>query len=100
MVHNNLKNKDKMFSVAPMMDWTDPYDRYFLRLISKHAWLYSEMVTAEAVIHGDRDKLLGFDAAEHPVALQLGGGDPVKLARAAGIGADYGYDENHRRCHK
>ncbi len=76
-----------------MMDWTDPYDRYFLRLISKHAWLYSEMVTAEAILHGDRDRLLGFDAAEHPVALQLGGSDPVKLAHAAGIGADYGYDE-------
>ncbi len=76
-----------------MMDWTDPYDRYFLRLISKHAWLYSEMVTAEAILHGDRDRLLGFDEAEHPVALQLGGSDPDKLAQAAGIGADYGYDE-------
>ncbi len=76
-----------------MMDWTDPYDRYFLRLISKHAWLYSEMVTAEAILHGDRDRLLLFDETEHPVALQLGGSDPVKLAQAAAIGADYGYDE-------
>lgn len=76
-----------------MMDWTDPYDRYFLRLISKHAWLYSEMVTADAVIHGDRDKILGFDGAEHPVALQLGGSDAHKLAQASRIGADYGYDE-------
>jgi len=76
-----------------MMDWTDPYDRYFLRLISNHAYLYSEMVTAEAVIHGDRDRLLGFDDVEHPVALQLGGSDPVRLEEAARIGADYGYDE-------
>jgi len=83
----------RYFSIAPMMDWTDPYDRYFLRLISRHAYLYSEMVTAEAVIHGDRDRLLGFDAAEHPVALQLGGSNPVRLAEAARIGADYGYDE-------
>jgi len=88
-----LKNKEKIFSVAPMMDWTDPYDRYFLRLISERAYLYSEMVTAEAVIHGDRDRLLGFEAVEHPVALQLGGSDPLKLAEAARIGADYGYDE-------
>ncbi len=76
-----------------MMDWTDPYDRYFLRLISEHLYLYSEMVTAEAVIHGDRNKLLRFDAVEHPVALQLGGSDPVRLAQAARIGAVYGYDE-------
>ncbi len=93
MYHKSLKNKEKIFSIAPMMDWTDPYDRYFLRLISRHAWLYSEMITAEAVIHGSRDRLLGFDAAEHPVALQLGGSQPDKLAEAARIAADYGYDE-------
>ena len=87
------ENFGHRFTVAPMMDWTDPYDRYFLRLISGRAWLYSEMVTAEAVIHGDREKLLGFDVAEHPVGLQLGGSDPVKLAQAARIGVDYGYDE-------
>ncbi len=93
MYHKTLKNKEKIFSVAPMMDWTDRHDRYFLRLITKHAWLYSEMVTADAVIHGDREKLLGFDAAEHSVALQLGGSDPARLAEASRIGADYGYDE-------
>jgi len=88
-----IKNKTHKFSVAPMMDWTDHNDRYFLRLISRHAWLYSEMVTADAVIHGDRDAILAFNDAEHPVGLQLGGSDPVKLAQAASIGADYGYDE-------
>jgi tRNA-dihydrouridine synthase A len=80
-------------SVAPMMEWTDRHCRYFLRLISPHARLYTEMVTAQAVLHGDRERLLGFDAAEHPVALQLGGSDPDMLARAATIGAGFGYDE-------
>jgi len=75
------------------MDGTDRHCRYFHRLLSKHARLYSEMITADAVIHGKRDKLLGFDRAEHPVALQLGGSDPEKLAMAAKIGADFGYDE-------
>lgn len=83
----------RRFCVAPMMDWTDRHDRYLLRLLSRHALLYSEMVTADAVIHGDRERLLGFDAAEHPVALQLGGADPERLAEAARIGADWGYDE-------
>ena len=76
-----------------MMDWTDRHDRFFLRLISAHVMLYTEMVTADAVIHGDRARLLGFDAAEHPVALQLGGSDPDALARAAAIGQGFGYDE-------
>jgi tRNA-dihydrouridine synthase A len=80
-------------SIAPMMEWTDRHCRYFLRLISPHARLYTEMVTAQAVLHGDRERLLGFDAAEHPVALQLGGSDPDALARAATIGAGFGYDE-------
>lgn len=84
---------DKKISVAPMMDWTDRHDRFFLRLISARAILYTEMVTTGAVIHGNRDQLLGFDAAEHPVALQLGGSDPAALAQAAVIAADYGYDE-------
>lgn len=75
------------------MDWTDRFDRYFLRLLSRHARLYTEMLTAHAVIHGDRAHLLGFDAAEHPLALQLGGSDPHMLAEAAKIGADFGYDE-------
>jgi tRNA-dihydrouridine synthase A len=81
------------FAVAPMMEWTDRHCRYFLRLISKHAFLYTEMITAEAVLYGDRERVLGFDEAEHPVGLQLGGSDPDKLGRAAKIGADFGYDE-------
>ena len=76
-----------------MMEWTDRHCRHFLRLISKRTFLYTEMVTAEAVLHGDRERVLGFDAAEHPLALQLGGSDPKKLAAAARVGADYGYDE-------
>jgi tRNA-dihydrouridine synthase A len=84
---------DRRFSVAPMMDWTDRHCRAFHRVLSRRALLYTEMVTAPAVIHGDRDRLLGFDAGEHPVALQLGGSDPAQLAEAARIGADYGYDE-------
>jgi tRNA-dihydrouridine synthase A len=80
-------------SVAPMMDWTDRHCRYVHRLLSKNALLYTEMVTAPAVIHGDRERLLGFDPAEHPVALQLGGSDPAQLAEACRIASDYGYDE-------
>lgn len=76
-----------------MMDWTDRHCRVFHRLMTKHALLYTEMVTAEAVLRGKRDQLLGFSPIEHPVALQLGGSDPDKLAEAARIGADYGYDE-------
>ena len=81
------------FCVAPMMDWTDRHDRFFLRLITRHARLYTEMVTADAIRFGDRVRLLDFDAAEHPLALQLGGSDPVTLAEAAKIGEDWGYDE-------
>lgn len=80
-------------SVAPMMDWTDSHCRVFHRLLSPHARLYTEMVHAQAVIHGDRDRLLGFDEVEHPVALQLGGSEPELLARAAHIGQEWGYDE-------
>ena len=81
------------FSVAPMMDWTDRHDRYFLRLISRHALLYTEMVTAQAITLGDRRRLLDFSPHEHPVALQLGGADPAMMAEAAAIGAAWGYDE-------
>ena len=80
-------------SVAPMMDWTDRHCRFFHRQLNGEALLYTEMVTTGAVIHGDRDHLLGFDPAEHPVALQLGGSEPDELARASRIGAEYGYDE-------
>ena len=76
-----------------MMDWTDRHCRTFHRLLTRHALLYTEMVTAEAILHGKRDQLLGFGAHEQPVALQLGGSDPAKLAQAARIGADYGYAE-------
>jgi len=75
------------------MDWTDRHCRYFHRLMSSQALLYTEMVTAPAVIHGDRDRLLGFSTPEHPVAVQLGGSDPAQLAEATRIVADYGYDE-------
>jgi tRNA-dihydrouridine synthase A len=82
-----------IFAVAPMMDWTDSPCRVLHRCLSRHALLYTEMVTADAVLHGDRKRLLGFDAIEHPVALQLGGSDPAKLAEASKIAADFGYDE-------
>ncbi|NBB17630.1 tRNA dihydrouridine(20/20a) synthase DusA [Caulobacter sp. SLTY] len=81
------------FSVAPMMDWTDRHCRALHRVLSGRALLYTEMVTTGAVLHGDREKLLGYDPAEHPVALQLGGSDPDDLAASARIGADLGYDE-------
>ncbi len=81
-----------------MMDWTDRHCRFFHRQLSARALLYTEMVVADAVIHGDRDKLLGFDAAEHPLALQLGGSDPAKLAAAARIGEAFGYDEINLNC--
>ncbi len=81
-----------------MMDWTDRHERAFLRTVSRHARLYTEMVTTGAIIHGPRDRLLAFDAAEHPVALQLGGSDPQALAECAKIGADLGYDEINLNC--
>ena len=73
--------QQRRFSIAPMMDWTDRHCRFFHRLLTRRALLYTEMVTTDAVIHGDRARLLGFDPAEHPVALQLGGSDPAALAR-------------------
>ena len=76
-----------------MMDWTDRHCRFFHRLLTRRALLYTEMVVADAAIHGDRQRILGFDDVEHPVAVQLGGSDPVKLAQAARICADFGYDE-------
>lgn len=80
------------FAVAPMMDWTDRHCRAFHRSLTRRAVLYAEMVTADAVIHGDRERLIGFDPIEHPVVLQLGGSDPEKLARATAFGAALGYD--------
>lgn len=83
----------RRFSVAPMMDWTDRHCRYFLRLISKRALLYTEMVTTAAILHGDKDRHLRYNAEEHPLALQLGGSDPKALAECTRIATDYGYDE-------
>lgn len=80
-------------SVAPMMDWTDRHCRYFLRLISQHALLYTEMVTTGAILNGNRDYLLAYHPDEHPLALQLGGSDPQALAQCAKIAEEYGYDE-------
>lgn len=94
MTQNNLPH----ISVAPMMDWTDRHFRYFMRLISPNARLYTEMVTTGAIIHGDADRFLRFNESEHPLALQLGGCDPKDLAHCAKIGADYGYDEINLNC--
>ena len=84
---------DRRFSIAPMLDWTDRFCRYFLRQISKRALLYTEMVTTSALLYGDQARLLKFDPMEHPVALQIGGSDPVQLSRAARLGQQWGYDE-------
>jgi tRNA-dihydrouridine synthase A len=86
-------HENRLFAVAPMMDWTDRHCRVLHRLLSAHTLLYTEMVTADAILHGDRERLIGFSEIEHPVALQLGGADPKKLAEAARIGAERGYDE-------
>ncbi len=93
-----LSPEHMRFSVAPMMDWTDRHCRVIHRLMSRRARLYTEMVTAQAVIRGDRERLIGFDAVEQPVALQLGGNDPALLAQAARIGADFGYAEINLNC--
>jgi len=81
------------FCIAPMMDWTDTHCRVLHRLLTRHARLYTEMITAEAVVRGNRARLLAFDPSEHPVAIQLGGSEPHRLAEAAKIAADVGYDE-------
>ena len=86
-------NKKKLFAVAPMMDWTDRHCRFFHRLMSKRALLYTEMVVADAILRGDRDYLLNYNEEEYPIALQLGGSDPQKLAQAAKISVEYGYNE-------
>jgi tRNA-dihydrouridine synthase A len=88
-----MTTPDRRFSVAPMIDWTDRHARYFLRQISQHALLYTEMITTGALLHGDAARLLKFDVAEHPVALQLGGSDADDLARCAELGQQAGYDE-------
>src|SRR5688572_6118976 len=94
----SLQPIDRRISVAPMMDWTDRHCRYFLRGFSPDTLLYTEMVTTGAVLRGDRQRLLGFNSEEHPVALQLGGSDPRDLAESARIGAAMGYDEINLNC--
>ncbi|HEV2000959.1 MAG TPA: tRNA dihydrouridine(20/20a) synthase DusA, partial [Xanthobacteraceae bacterium] len=88
-----IRDKRHLFSIAPMMEWTDRHCRIFHRLLTRRALLYTEMLTTGAILHGDRGRLLGFDPDEHPVALQIGGCDPRALAASARIGADLGYDE-------
>ena len=88
-----MKRINRTFSVAPMMDWTDRHCRYLHRLISKNVLLYTEMVTAPALIHGDADRLLEFNQSEHPIALQIGGSHPNQLAQATRLGCEAGYDE-------
>lgn len=88
-----ITSQQHRLCIAPMMDWTDRHDRFFLRQITRHAFLYTEMVTTGALIHGDRERFLGFDAQEHPLALQLGGSDPKALAQCAKLAQQWGYDE-------
>jgi len=93
MYQRSLNSGKKVFAVAPMMDWSDRHCRFFHRLLSKQALLYTEMVVVDAILHGDLDRHLRFSNAEHPIALQLGGSEPEKLAKAAKIGASWEYDE-------
>src|SRR5665647_1311138 len=93
MREKTTKMQQRRFSIAPMMEWTDRHCRFFHRLLTRRALIYTEMLTTAAILRGDRARLLGFDAFEHPVALQLGGSDPQALAECARIGADCGYDE-------
>ncbi|MCG8672936.1 MAG: tRNA dihydrouridine(20/20a) synthase DusA, partial [Pseudomonadales bacterium] len=90
---NQAKPLNRRFCIAPMLDWTNRHCRYFHRLLTQHAVLYTEMVTTGAIIHGEKDRFLKFNASEHPVAIQLGGSDPKDLATCAKISEDYGYDE-------
>ncbi|MCG8036216.1 MAG: tRNA dihydrouridine(20/20a) synthase DusA [Candidatus Thiodiazotropha taylori] len=91
--HDRETRLNRRLSVAPMLDWTDRYCRYFLRLISSHVFLYTEMVTTGAILHGNRARFLDFDPSEHPVALQLGGSEPEALGQCAKLGEAWGYDE-------
>ncbi|WP_343222554.1 tRNA dihydrouridine(20/20a) synthase DusA [Lysobacter sp. ISL-50] len=97
-IEKSLTPQAIRLSVAPMMDWTDSHCRVFHRVLAPHARLYTEMVHANAVIHGDRARLLAMDPVEHPVALQLGGSEPALLAQAARIGAERGFDEINLNC--
>lgn len=95
---NCNKNNKRRISIAPMMDWTDRHCRVFHRAITRHSWLYTEMVTTGALLHGDVARHLDFNAEEHPVALQLGGSEPADLAACAKLGEQWGYDEINLNC--
>ena len=88
-----MNGPDRRLSVAPMMDWTDRHERFFLRQITGRTLLYTEMITTGAILHGDRDRLLGYHICEHPLALQVGGSDPQALAQCAGLANELGFDE-------
>src|SRR3990172_4367209 len=92
-MENSQNALNRRFCVAPMMEWTDRHCRFFHRLLTRRTLLYTEMLTTGAVLRGDRARLLGFDAFEHPVALQLGGSDAAALSASARIAEDFGYDE-------
>lgn len=94
----NVRKQGRRLSVAPMMDWTDRHCRYFHRQITRHTWLYTEMVTTGALLHGDVSRHLDFNDEEHPVALQLGGSEPADLAKSARLGEQWGYDEINLNC--
>jgi tRNA-dihydrouridine synthase A len=94
----NTKLPSRRLSVAPMMDWTDRHCRMFHRHITRHSWLYTEMVTTGALLHGDVGRHLDFNQEEHPVALQLGGSEPADLAKSARLGEQWGYDEINLNC--
>lgn len=97
-MHKMNSNRTAEISVAPMMDWTNRHCRYFHRLIAPHVTLYTEMVTTGALLHGDAERFLRFDEAEHPIVLQLGGSDPVDLARCSEMAQARGYDEINLNC--
>ena len=93
-----MSYKKRITAIAPMLDWTDRHCRYFHRLISRHTWLYTEMVTTGALLYGDVARHLDFSDEEHPVALQLGGSEPDDLAQCAKLGEKWGYDEINLNC--
>ena len=97
LITSTAKQPDRL-SVAPMMDWTDRHCRYFHRLLTRRALLYTEMVTTGALLHGDVPRHLRFNVEEHPLALQLGGSEPADLAQAAKLGEQWGYDEINLNC--
>jgi tRNA-dihydrouridine synthase A len=94
----NLNKNKRLLSVAPMMDWTDRHCRVFHRHITRHTWMYTEMVTTGALVYGDVERHLRYDDVEHPVALQLGGSEPADLAKSAKLGEQWGYDEINLNC--